>query len=350
VEIQGLKSASHLNGRGGFLVRYIEDEQRWAVRLAKAKKTVKVKPENLKPAADGKQLLFNLNVALQSHVASYLAPNDILNLALTCRHFGWPSVHDDGDPSDTSLIEKIVKQTLAQDQSEDERRALPRLETQSYLSLYQELHKLRSPLRFDHLFAQHEIKYLFDDERWLVFSMAEEKNNDDLPTAVSGHIMRAGKHYCTITVADNEEPCITAGITRSIATLDRDFAFEYGEDKDWNPVYNVSTYAQWDSDVHCCMYNAASGQAMWVGWSTKDDDPLDQLKDPEITKWNGMEKLMPGSTLGLLLDLDNGTLAVYKDRRRLGVIKDGLLGAFCWCVGMFHPCTVEIKREPVPQM
>lgn len=89
---------------------------------------------------------------------------------------------------------------------------------------------------------------------------------------------------------------------------------------------------------------------MWVGWSTEDNDPLDQTKDPEITKWNGMETLPPGSILGLLLDLDNGTLAVYKDRRRLGVIKDGLAGVLCWCVGPFHPCTAEIKREPVPQM
>ena len=90
---------------------------------------------------------------------------------------------------------------------------------------------------------------------------------------------------------------------------------------------------------------------MWVGWSTEDYDPLlDQTKDPEITKWNGMETLPPGSILGLLLDLDNGTLAVYKDRRRLGVIKDGLSGVLCWCVGPFHPCTIEIKQEPVPQM
>ncbi|KAL7526940.1 hypothetical protein ACHAXR_001720 [Thalassiosira sp. AJA248-18] len=320
VEIQGLKSASHLNGSGGILVRYIENDQRWAVRLAK--KTVKVKPENLKAAPYGKQLLFNLNFALQSHVASYLAPRDLLHLALTSRHFGWPSVHNGDDPSDTSLIEKIVKQTLAQELSEDEKRALPRIETQSYLSLYQEFCELRSPLQFDHLFAEREIKYLDEDEKWLVFSMAEEEDNDDLPTAVSDHVMRAGKHYCTITVTDNKVPCITAGVTRSIETLDRDFASECGEG--WDPVYHVSTYAQWDSDVHCCMYNGASANAMWVGWSTEDDDPLDQIKYPEITNWNGMETLPPGSILGLLLDLDNGTLAVYKDGRRLGVIKDGL--------------------------
>lgn len=121
----------------GILIRFIKDDQRWVVWLAN--KSVNVKPENLKAAYD-KQLLFNLNVALQSYVTSYLAPSNLLHLALTCRHFGWPSVHGGNDPSDTSLIEEIAKQTLAQVQSEDEKRALPRLKPQSYLALYQELY------------------------------------------------------------------------------------------------------------------------------------------------------------------------------------------------------------------
>lgn len=100
---------------------------------------------------------------------------------------------------------------------------------------------------FDHLFSQREIYHLDDDEKWLVVSIAEEEDNDDLPTAVSDHIMMAGKHYCTITVTGNKEPCITAGVTRSIATLDRDFAFEYGGG--WDPVTHISTYVQCDSYV-----------------------------------------------------------------------------------------------------
>ena len=87
---------------------------------------------------------------------------------------------------------------------------------------------------------------------------------------------------------------------------------------------------------------------MWVGWDSKKDDPNDQIKYPESTKWNGMEKLPPGSILGLLLDLDEGTLTVYKDKRRLGVMKDGLDGSFCWFVGTFSTCLVEINREQVP--
>ena len=54
---------------------------------------------------------------------------------------------------------------------------------------------------------------------------------------------------------------------------------------------------------------------------------------------------LPGSVLGLLLDLDNGTLVVYKDRRRLGVRKDGLSGVFYWCVDMI----TSMKRGVEPR-
>ena len=197
--------------------------------------------------------------------------------------------------------------------------------------------------------------------------MAEEENNDDLPTAISDHVMKEGKHYCTITVTDNKDPCIIAGICRSMENFDPEFAFEYAREHQREirkmfpimgadyakgetmcPLYNVSTYAQWDSNCHACAYNASLGEAMWVGWDSEKDDPNDQTKDVEITKWEGMETLPPGSIRGLLLDLEEGTLTVYKDNRRLGVMKYGLEGSFCWFVGTFSTCQVEINREPVP--
>lgn len=47
VEIAGLKSATHLNGCSGTLVRWLERDQRWAVELLDSKKSVKVNPSNL---------------------------------------------------------------------------------------------------------------------------------------------------------------------------------------------------------------------------------------------------------------------------------------------------------------
>ncbi|CAJ1960398.1 unnamed protein product [Cylindrotheca closterium] len=48
VEFHGLKGAAHLNGTSGHLVKFLRDEQRWAVRCESNYEIVNAKPENLK--------------------------------------------------------------------------------------------------------------------------------------------------------------------------------------------------------------------------------------------------------------------------------------------------------------
>ena len=48
--------------------------------------------------------------------------------------------------------------------------------------------------------------------------------------------------------------------------------------------------------------------------------------------------------LGMLLDLDEGTLSVYQNGRRVGTLKDGLAGEYCWCAGFFCSGDVSIQR------
>ena len=61
-------------------------------------------------------------------------------------------------------------------------------------------------------------------------------------------------------------------------------------------------------------------------------------------------KMRRGSVLGMLLDLDEGTLAIYRDNRRLGVIKSGLAGEYCWgvCMTGTATTTASIARGRVP--
>ena len=54
-----------------------------------------------------------------------------------------------------------------------------------------------------------------------------------------------------------------------------------------------------------------------------------------------------GDDIGMLLDLDEGTLSVYRNRRKLGVMKSGLTGPYCWVASLFRG-QVTIKREIVP--
>lgn len=53
-------------------------------------------------------------------------------------------------------------------------------------------------------------------------------------------------------------------------------------------------------------------------------------------------------SVGLLLDLDAGTLTVYKN----GVMKDGLSGEYCWLMsvqGASNSTAVQIKRGYIPK-
>ena len=77
----------------------------------------------------------------------------------------------------------------------------------------------------------------------------------------------------------------------------------------------------------------------WTDWH-------DELYD--FIGWEGMEGCTSGDTIGMLLNSDEGTLTVYKNNRRLGVMKDGLSGMYCWYVDVGNEDTVAIKRGRPP--
>ena len=64
--------------------------------------------------------------------------------------------------------------------------------------------------------------------------------------------------------------------------------------------------------------------------------------------WEGRERCRASDTIGMLLDLDEGTLTVYKNNRRLGVMKDGISGSYCWytTVSFKHDAVVIRRGEP----
>ena len=53
--------------------------------------------------------------------------------------------------------------------------------------------------------------------------------------------------------------------------------------------------------------------------------------------------------LGMLLDLDEGTLSVYINGRKLGVMKRGLAGPYCWVVSLYGGAQVTIRRGKIPR-
>ena len=55
--------------------------------------------------------------------------------------------------------------------------------------------------------------------------------------------------------------------------------------------------------------------------------------DFQTLDWEGQEETQEASfKIGLELDLNEGTLVVYKNDRRLGTMMSGLAGEYCWVV------------------
>ena len=77
------------------------------------------------------------------------------------------------------------------------------------------------------------------------------------------------------------------------------------------------------------------GYCFWYDWEGHFQE----------TNWEGRNSYDDnGTSLGMLLDLGNGTLSLYQNGRRLGTLKDGLAGEYCWIVGFGGKGDLSIQR------
>ena len=162
--------------------------------------------------------------------------------------------------------------------------------------------------------------------------------------------MRAGSHYAEFEIA--ETPVI--GIVRSMPNLD--VAAYAGRYLNWFdsrlcPDFLLALQGiaaridDWGNGnahatVRVCNYNCRDGKVIWTDW---------ERENTGFEEWEGMEASRSGDTVGMLLNLDEGTLTVYKSNRCLGVMKDGLSGSYCWCASVIEDDTVAIKRSKHPR-
>ena len=97
-----------------------------------------------------------------------------------------------------------------------------------------------------------------------------------------------------------------------------------------------------NNNVQCCLYDAISGDCGSSDWS----DSIEGLTWDR--SWDGKESISSGDEIGMLLDLDEGVLSVYKNGRKLGVMERGLAGPYHWVVSMYAGNQVTIKRGTIP--
>lgn len=96
-----------------------------------------------------------------------------------------------------------------------------------------------------------------------------------------------------------------------------------------------------DGNVHACEYRSDSGRMYWTNWNDEEEgsDRQSLLSSRHV-----------GTTIGMLLNLDEGTLTVYKNNRKLDVMKDGLSGPYCWYTTVSNEDSVAIKKARLATM
>jgi hypothetical protein len=110
--------------------------------------------------------------------------------------------------------------------------------------------------------------------------------------------MRAGRHYAQFTVANGDD--MFFGVIR--------------------PGWDVEGgYSAHNVDGHC-FYGAHSGSCC-----------------PGYHSWEGTQHAREvGDRIGMLLDLDQGSMTVYKNDEWLGVMATGLSGEYSWAVSLYN--------------
>ena len=102
--------------------------------------------------------------------------------------------------------------------------------------------------------------------------------------------------------------------------------------------------ARWgDSTIHFLIFCELGGKV----WKS------DFINRASMLHWEGRRNYHEhdrdvDTGTGLLLDLDNGTLTVYKGGLRIGVLTGGLSGVYSWMVWTNRQIEFSIERGPVP--
>ena len=270
-------------------------------------------------------VLFNSDSLFR--IACYLPADGLLNLALTCRRFGI------GCDDSSSLVEETARRVLRHAATDEEMAALPGYDGDNWLSKYNYLRSLRAPLTFDQLVGG-RIEYAEGNKSRVV--SVDTGFGTGWATAFSNNIMMAGKHYVSFEV-HHHRTGLFLGVIRPGEAMQNAKGSPL-----WQDFYNNFTQrkgsVQYNNIVNCCMYRSFNGHC----WSS------DWEGIPDSQTWDGMEEISSPCKIGMLLDLDKGTMSVYKDGRKLGVMKRGLAGHYCWFVSLPRGTRVTIKRETVP--
>ena len=283
--------------------------------------------------------LSRVDPSLVAYVASFLClSRELLNLALTCKSFGWrPS---SSTTLGLSLIEEAARQlvTTQLQPSDVERNALPPCDgTTAWLPILHELERLRLPLEFSRLVGR-GIAHAGRDS-----AVAKYGEGYECCTAFASYVMKRGVHYASFNLI-NVGNYVIVGVTRPFHNFDfvnEDEDFDMYTERHFGNLLAQRT-AAWVGNMHYCQFHCDSGEVNWT-------DLLEYRDGEDEIDWDGHEVFGDGDVAGLLVDLNEGTLSVYKNGRKLVVAKDGLAGEYCFFAKLYAGGEISLERGTPPQ-
>ena len=269
-------------------------------------------------------VLFNPDVVFL--LAALLDAQDLRQASLTCKALGAKQA---AVYNGLSLVEEAARR-LFECASEWERSCLMKHDGEGWVELYHHLLMLRSKLTFNQLVGN-QIQYGADQS-----TVCARNNFGMSSTLCSDHRMRSGRHFAVFAARGT-----AIGVVRPVQIDGSDLGggrlnyFDPGAVPFWAHLSGKRTNRWGDSNVHCCNVNVY-GDFGWHDWASRQP-------------YSRVDSFQYGIPIGLLLDLNEGTLSIYQRGRKLATIKDGLAGEYCWYATIFtNDSSVSIEREPAP--
>jgi hypothetical protein len=265
--------------------------------------------------AGGGNLLTGVTDDTLQHIVSCVpSAKDLLRLGLSCVRLGTCSVRGvdviaAAAPAQLwSIVEEEARRWLMKC-TDQERGWVPRRERESWLGLMQGVELLRRAVGFG---RSHASVTLSDGGSQATRSADESDGYNTYFVAASEGVMRAGRHYAQFTVLSRVSG-ISFGVIRPGWDVEREV-----------DAYSVPGH---------CFYATDDGS-----------------RYPDDNGWEGSQVAEEGDRIGLLLDLDQGSMTVYKNDERLGVmVTSGLIGPYCWAAELHDEGdSVLIERADAP--
>ena len=240
---------------------------------------------------------------------------DLLSLRLTNTRFSVkciaaPTVGAGGEgaaaaPEMLCIAEEAARLWVA-GCSEQERGWVPRRELESWLCLMQKVGLLRVPLAFGRAHGEMTLT-----EGGAV-ATKRVTSDGTCRSAATNVAMRSGRYFASFTLVQGHY--VFFGAIR--------------------PNWGVEGVAEAQHVDGHCFFNTHGGR-----------------RCPGFHDWKGMQSAKQGDRIGMLLDLDQGSMTVWKNDEKLGVMHaEGLSGPLCWAVGLaLQGASARIGSAPLPE-